>query len=79
MRAIEQQEAVIFKLEKLLEQSVESQIKVTGYRDTIKDLDADITKLKSEVDLVYQDGHGKNSAGQPNSIQREIEKTKSGN
>ena len=48
-KAIEQQESVICKLEKLMEESIDSQTKAKEYRSDIQSLDHEITKLKSEA------------------------------
>ena len=54
-RAIEQQEAVIAKLQKLLEESVESQAKAREYQANIEGLDKQIGKIKGDIALVQPD------------------------
>lgn len=54
-RAIEQQEAVIAKLQKLLEESVESQAKAREYQVNIEGLDKQIGKIKGDIALVQPD------------------------
>ena len=51
-QAIAQQETVICKLEKLLEESVESQGRAREYQADISSLDKQINKIKNDIALV---------------------------
>lgn len=79
-KAIEQQESVICKLEKLMEESIDSQAKAREYKSQIEGLDKEIAQVKSEVELISEEKDEQSKAyGQSGSVLNEILRLERGN